>query len=144
VIAGLRPTVLDDFGLVSALGIQVQSLVSAGWQVEYIENLGTDRLPAAVETALFRVTQEALTNVRKHARTNRVCITLRRERKVVSLTVRDWGCGFVPSVVNAPLGPGERIGLPGMRERIARLGGHWQIDSIVGEGTSVSAEVTLP
>src|SRR5205085_6223363 len=73
VVANLRPTTLDDFGLAAALRLQVEELRDEGWQVSYQEALGPARLPSLVETALFRVAQEALTNVRKHAHTTQVC-----------------------------------------------------------------------
>lgn len=144
VIADLRPTVLDDFGLASALGIQVQALENAGWTVEYSETLGSERLPAPVETALFRVAQEALRNVRKHAQTTRVRVALGRDHRNVFLIVEDWGRGFVPGVYDSQTGPGERVGLPGMRERIALIGGRCQIDTTVGLGTRITAKVPLP
>lgn len=143
VIAGLRPTVLDDFGLAPALGIQINALERTGWQVEFSENLGGERLSARVETALFRVAQEALNNVRKHAQTTRVRVALQREQRVVSLLVQDWGCGFVPGTLDAQTAPGERVGLPGMRERIALVGGRCEIDTAPGAGTRVKAEVPL-
>jgi signal transduction histidine kinase len=96
-----------------------------------------------VETALFRVAQEALTNVRKHARTDRMHVTLERRGQAVRLLVRDWGRGFVPSGVPDEADPGERVGLSSMRERVALLGGHFEIHSEPGAGTSVVAEVPL-
>src|SRR5438045_1331658 len=65
-IAGLRPTVLDDFGLATALRLQVEAYRADGWMVTYDETLGPERLPPTLETTLFSVAQEALTNVRKH------------------------------------------------------------------------------
>ena len=77
VIADLRPTALDDLGLGAAVRLQVEKISDEGCEVDYEEALGDERLPAEVETALFRVTQEALTNVRKHAPSARVKISLR-------------------------------------------------------------------
>lgn len=95
VIANLRPTTLDHFGLATALRMQVQELGAEGFEASYEETLGGERLPATLETALFRVAQEALANVRKHAQTDRVSVLLgRRDSGAVSLEVRDWGCGF--------------------------------------------------
>src|SRR5206468_2103039 len=119
VIADLRPTVLDDFGLATALRRQLDTLREEGWQVSYDEALGEGRLPPAVETALFRVAQEALANVRKHAATTRVHLGLRRQKLAVRLEVQDWGRGFRPASARAGAGPGERVGLPGMQERVA-------------------------
>jgi PAS domain S-box-containing protein len=144
IIAGLRPTTLDDFGLTAAIQQQVSSLRSEGLQVVVVLDLGDERLPAEVETTLFRVAQEALTNVRKHARASRVHVTLDRPGSAVRLLVRDEGRGFRPVEVTNGAGPGERVGLSGMRERVSLLGGSFEIRSDPGVGTSVLAEVPLP
>jgi signal transduction histidine kinase len=145
VIADLRPTTLDDFGLATAVRLQVEELRARGYEMIYEETLGEERLPATLETALFRVVQEALTNARKHAGTERVRVTLgHRPGGRVRLEVRDWGRGFDPTGVARGNGPGERVGLSSMRERIALLGGHLEVSSEPGEGTSVVAEVPMP
>jgi signal transduction histidine kinase len=145
VIADLRPTTLDDFGLATAVRMQVVEMRAGGYEARYEETLGEERLPAALETALFRVAQEALNNVRKHAETDQVYVALGRRNGVVRLEVRDWGRGFEPAEVAASGGgPGERVGLSSMRERVALLGGDFEIQSVAGEGTSVTAEVPLP
>jgi PAS domain S-box-containing protein len=144
VIAGLRPTALDDFGLPAAIGLEVEALRSKGWQVTYDEGLGTERLPSEVETALYRVAQEALRNVHKHAGSTRVHVSLRRYARVVRLEVRDWGRGFLS---NGHLGrdrPGEHVGIAGMQERVALLGGRCLVRSREGAGTRVVAEVNAP
>ncbi|MBA2714375.1 MAG: PAS domain S-box protein, partial [Rubrobacteraceae bacterium] len=141
VIADLRPTALDDLGLGAAVRLQVEKISDEGSQVDYEEALGDERLPAEVETALFRVTQEALTNVRKHAPSARVRITLRHLDNSVRLHVRDWGPGFNPEKATEGGGPGERLGLSSMRERVALLGGHLEVRSRPGEGTDVVAEI---
>ena len=144
VIANLRPTILDDFGLVAAARSQVEELRAEGWEVSYDEVLGEERLPAEIETALYRVAREALWNVRKHAGTTWVGIALERRGEKVRLEVRDFGRGFDPSAVSGGGGPGERVGLSSMRERISLLGGVFEIRSRPGSGTSVVAEVPLP
>ena len=144
VIADLRPTVLDDFGLGTAIRQQVQRLGGDGRQIGYEESLGDERLPTAVESALYRVAQESLTNIQKHARSARVQVTLQRLDGSVRLRVRDWGEGFRPEEVATGNGPGERVGLSSMRERISLLGGSFEIHSEPGAGTEVVAEVPLP
>ena len=143
VISDMRPTVLDDFGLAAAIRVQVETLRSEGWDVDYEEALGEERLPTEMETTLFRVAQEALTNVRKHARASRAHVTLERSGETVRLLVRDQGRGFRPGDTLNEGGPGERVGLSGMRERISLLGGRFEIHSEPGSGTSVVAEVGL-
>ena len=144
VIAALRPAVLDDFGLSVALYQEIEELRGDGWQVDYDEKLGEERLPTAVEITLFRVAQEALTNARKHAQTHRARVEIRRQNGTVNLEVRDWGQGFDLKALQGGEGPGERIGLSGMRERVAMLSGEFELSSRPGEGTSVRAWVPLP
>jgi signal transduction histidine kinase len=144
VIAGLRPTALDDFGLATALQMHVAALHADGWEISYHESLGAKRLPPTIETVLYRVAQEALTNIRKHAQTTRVAVTVANHDRRLQLEIQDWGCGFDPLRVFAGAGPGERIGLRGMRERVALLGGHFSLRSSPGAGTLVAAEILLP
>ncbi len=140
-IAGLRPTALDDFGLGTAIRLEVEALRSEGWQVTYEEDLGEERLPSTLETALFRVTQEALTNVRKHAGRAQVVVTLGQHDDNVRLEVRDFGRGFSPHVGSDRPRPGERVGLLSMQERVALLRGQCTVTSQPGAGTQVIAVV---
>ena len=144
VIAGLRPTVLDDFGLDAALQWEVEALREEGWAVAYDCTLGRERLPDVVETTLFRVAQEGLANVRKHAHTTRVRLALRRRGPRVRLEVRDSGRGFDTVAVASGGRPSERVGIAGMLERVALLNGTCQVRSRPGGGTHVIAEVPLP
>ncbi len=143
VIEGLRPAALDDFGLSTAIRLEVEKLRSKGWDLGFEDTLGDARLPAEVETALYRVAQEALTNARKHAGTTRAQVKLTCLPEKIRLEVRDFGRGFDPSTPTTN-GPGERVGLIGMRERVALLGGELEILSEPGAGTSAIAEVPLP
>jgi len=144
VIHDLRPTVLDDFGLAAAVRVQVQTLRSEGLEVGLEEALGDERLPPEVETTLFRVAQEALTNVRKHARASRVRVVLDHPGSAVRLQFTDDGRGFEPDECTRSNGPGERVGLSGMRDRLSLLGGRFELQSEPGSGTTVTAEVDLP
>jgi signal transduction histidine kinase len=143
VIANLRPTTLDDFGLATAIRMQAEELSAEGYKMIYEETLGEARLPGTLESAFFRVAQEALANVRKHAHTQRVRVALGRRDGSVRLEVRDWGRGFTPAEIKQGAGPGERVGLSSMRERIALLGGSLEVLSEPGQGTAVVAEVPL-
>jgi PAS domain S-box-containing protein len=142
-VKGLRPTTLDDFGLVTAVRQRVEELQNEGWEIGYEETFGEERLPTEVEITLFRVTQEALNNVQKHAQTTAACIALTQRGRKVRLEVRDEGRGFDPSAVWAEQGPVERVGLSSMRERVLLLGGELEIRSKPGAGTSVVAEIPL-
>lgn len=144
IIENLRPTALDDFGLAVAVRMRVEELEKEGWEIGHEDALGEERLPDEIETALYRIVQEALTNVRKHARTTRARTRLTRLGSKVRLEVRDEGRGFDPSSASSEGGsPGERVGLSSMRERVALLGGKLKITSRPGAGTSLVAEMPL-
>ena len=144
VIANLRPTVLDDLGLAAAISLEVERLSEEGYQVDYKEHLEEGRLPQEIEITLFRVAQEALTNIRKHAGTRWMSIELRRRDEEVFLEVRDFGRGFDPAALETSGGgPGERVGFAGMRERVSMLGGGLEIRSRPNAGTSVAATIPL-
>jgi PAS domain S-box-containing protein len=143
-IAGLRPTALDDFGLATALRLQVEAQRSSGWKISFEETLGATRLPARIETTLFGVAQEALTNARKHARTTRAHLALERHERTIRLAVQDWGCGFQPRAGSQEASLGEHVGLREMQERVELVGGHLTIASQPEVGTLVVAEVPLP
>jgi signal transduction histidine kinase len=142
-IAGLRPTVLDDFGLAQALRLEVEALRGEGWQVSYEEDIGDQRLPSPIETALFRVAQEALTNIRKHAGRAPVSVSLEQQGRTVRLEVRDKGRGFEAASAHERPRPGERVGLLSMQERVALLRGRCVVKSKLGAGTQVIADVPL-
>ena len=135
----LRPKALDDFGLVAALErLRDTFAEQTGMRVDLESQLG-DRLPSDVETALFRIVQEALTNIVKHARASSVSIVLARTSRTVSAIVEDDGRGFVPDAD----GGGEGLGLLGMGERLALLGGRLKIESSPGAGATIVAEVPI-
>jgi PAS domain S-box-containing protein len=144
VIANLRPTVLDDLGLAAAISLEIERFNEEGYHVDYKEHLDEDRLPGEIEITLFRIVQEALTNIRKHAGTPWVRIELRRRDGGVYLEVRDFGRGFDPAALETfGSGPGERVGFAGMRERVSMLGGELDIRSRPDAGTSVAASIPL-
>jgi signal transduction histidine kinase len=136
----LRPSTLDDFGLGPALEASGAGLEGQGGP-EVKLNVGLaagERLPTRVETALFRITQEALTNVVKHADAKIVHITFSRQERSVVLTIDDDGCGFSRAQV-----PSHRFGLIGMRERTASVNGALDIESQRGSGTRLTVEIPI-
>ena len=135
----LRPSALDDFGLVAALERLTASFSEqTGIAVDFQTALADERLPEEVETALYRIVQESLTNVVKHARARRVSILLARKNSAVKAVVEDDGQGFDPAEQ-----ADDGFGLVGMRERLALLGGRLEIESGRGGGTTVAAEVPV-
>ena len=136
----LRPSALDDFGLVAALERLAASISEqTGIEIDFEPALTTERLPDEVETALYRIVQESLTNVVKHAKARNVSILLSRKPGAVKAVVEDDGRGFDPA-----RDTGDGFGLVGMRERLALLGGRLEVESSEGAGTTVAAEVPLP
>jgi signal transduction histidine kinase len=143
VISGLRPTVLDDLGLASALRQEVEALKRDGFVVAYDENLGSRRLAQEVETTLFSIGREALTNVRKHAGNARVEVRLSLQPETINLDIQDWGRGFDSSKAHLRRDDRERIGLRGMEERVAWLGGQLTLKSRRGKGSRVAVAVPI-
>jgi signal transduction histidine kinase len=136
----LRPSALDDFGLAPAVERLVDTFrEQSGLQVDLEAHLGEARLPSEIETALYRVVQEALTNIVKHAGATRVSVLLRRKDGGLLAVVEDDGAGFDPSRTRE-----AALGLAGMRERLALVGGRLQIESASGAGTTLAAEVPSP
>jgi PAS domain S-box-containing protein len=142
-IGGLRPTILDDFGLAMALRLQVEALQNDGWDLTFEETLGQERLPPKIETTLFGVAQEALTNVRKHSGTTRAHLSVERREMTIHLQVQDWGCGFEPRTLFKVYRPGEHLGIRAMQERVELVGGHLHVTSQAGVGTMVVARVPI-
>jgi PAS domain S-box-containing protein len=138
---GLRPSVLDDLGLAAALGRYAADYERGHGIPVAVEatDRSTDRLPEAVETALYRIVQEALTNTAKHARAKAARIVIQRRPSSVQVTVADDGCGFD----EGDAGSGGQFGLSGMRERAALLGGSLTFESGPGRGTRVVARIPL-
>ncbi len=141
----LRPTALDDLGLPTALRNYVEEWSErSGIATDLRAPDGeAERLPAHVETAVYRIVQEALTNVLRHARASRVSVIVERRADHLLAIVEDNGTGFDVDAAPAPArGPGN-LGLLGMRERAALAGGTLEIESSPGKGTTVFARVPL-
>jgi signal transduction histidine kinase len=135
----LRPSALDDFGLVPALERLAETFrEQTRIHIDIESSLGDDRLPSEVETTVYRIVQEALTNVAKHAEASRISILLTKRDGSVAAVIEDDGRGFDPGAVGD-----EGLGLAGMRERVGLLGGRLRIESAAGAGATLVAEVPL-
>lgn len=135
----LRPAALDDFGLVAALERLVDSFrESTGIEVSLEASIGRERLASEVETTFYRLVQEALTNVVKHADARHVSISLVRKNGSVSAVVEDDGRGFSVEETRD-----DALGLVGMRERVALLGGRITVESSSGRGTTLAVEMPV-
>ncbi len=138
---GLRPSIIDDLGLVASISQLLADVERRNPIKTSIGVIGADRrLPASVELALFRVAQEALSNVERHARATRVDIGLNFDSNGLRLLIRDDGVGL-PSAAAADGFSGDSLGLPGMAERARLIGGSFVIHSGEGEGTTVDVWV---
>jgi signal transduction histidine kinase len=141
VVSELRPAVLEDFGLVSGLrhyATEISELEN--WQLEFVADLSDVKLHPGIETAIFRIAQEALTNARKYANPDRIRVALQTDETNLTLEVRDWGRGFD---IEAFSEERQQLGLVGMQERAALLGGEFQIESQPGKGTLILVYLPL-
>ena len=139
---GMHPSILDDYGLDFALTRHVQQLgTHPGLAVDYQSTAppGQGRLSREVEVTLYRVAQEALTNVVRYSQAAQCSVVLLRDRDEVTLLVEDDGCGFDPGAVARRRDGG--LGLTGIRERVALVGGRCEIESSPGAGTTVRVRV---
>jgi signal transduction histidine kinase len=135
----LRPKALDDFGLAAALERLAQTFAeSTGIHVDLEAQLGKERLPPEVETTLYRIVQEALTNVVKHADASRVSILLVRRDASATAVIEDDGRGFDSQAARE-----DGLGLLGMRERVELHDGRLTVESQAGSGTTLVVEVPL-
>lgn len=140
-VSGLRPPALDELGIVDAIEALLADARLDVPQVVFSHDLPHERLAPHLETAIFRIVQESISNVRRHASAGTVEVRVERwvegAGQRIHLTIRDDGTGFDPSMV-----PEDRFGLEGIRQRASLLGGDAVIRSAPGQGTRV--EVTLP
>lgn len=148
-VSGLRMLALDNLGLAGALEqLLSEEKARAGWkETEFLQNVAGRRFGKPLETGVYRVAQEALTNARKHAETSRVRVLLllgtdeRTGTPRLTLEVCDWGRGFL---LNQKTGGYSRFGLPGMIERVDLLGGVCEQQSTPGLGTVIRAVFSIP
>jgi signal transduction histidine kinase len=134
----LRPASLDHLGLVAALRQHVENMKSRNGLIVQFEAVGiADRLPPEVEITLYRIVQEALSNVLRHAQAARADVLLEQRDEKVVLIVEDDGIGFDPLAAFQS----GRLGLFGMRERVEMLGGSLDVESNAGKGTTIFAEL---
>ncbi|NLJ34242.1 MAG: histidine kinase [Firmicutes bacterium] len=144
IIFALRPMALDDLGLIPALRRYLEGLEEKDNLWVDLVPLGNEiRLPANVEIGAFRIIQEALHNVAKHARVSRAKVTISYGRKQLLISVRDEGIGFDPGKVADRSSGGEHYGLISMRERAELLGGGIEIKSGPGKGTRVIIAIPI-
>ena len=140
----LRPSMLDDLGLVAALRWYVDRQAQRGsFVIDFYADEFDERPSSDVETACFRVAQEAMTNIMRHADAARIKVQIRKIDNELQMVIEDDGRGFDVSNALERAGQGESLGLLGMRERVQLLGGKLEIETAPGEGTNLTARFPL-
>jgi len=141
----LRPLLLDDLGLVPALRWYVdQQAREAGFSAQFTAKSAKQRPPPEVEITCFRLVQEALTNVVRHAKAQRVSVELGQDNEELQLAIRDNGVGFDVLHALEHAAYGTNLGLLGMQERVSLLGGQIEINSTPARGTEIQVRLPLP
>jgi signal transduction histidine kinase len=138
----VRPRILDDLGLIPALDVLAAGVSKRSGTNVVIEGTTEGRLDARIETALYRIVQESLTNATRHSQAKQVTVTVRKDGKWVQAVVRDTGVGFDARAVLTERGA-KGLGLLGIRERLVSLGGTLTLRSAPGKGTEVVAMIPL-
>lgn len=143
-ILDLRPSALDDLGLVAALrSCADRTLRLAGIAFEINADELTNRLPPTIETTVYRIFQEAMSNILRHSKARQVRIELRQQKSVFEGAIIDNGVGFDPESIQLDGSSFRGLGLMGMRERVEQCGGHFEICSEQGEGTRLTLHIPL-
>jgi len=141
---GMRPSILDDYGLESALARHIEEVSkTAGLEIDYqfISPDGLQRLPIGIEVSLFRIAQEAITNIIRHAKASHASVVVLRQLQDITVLVEDNGQGF--SLAVAQEKGDQCLGLMGMKERVNLLGGNFVIESAPGEGTTIRVRIPM-
>ena len=134
----LRPSTLDTLGLLPALLTHIERYQDRTGIAVEMRHHGLDRrFPTRIETTAYRVVQEALTNIARHANAARVTVQFLVDEETMTIVIRDNGRGFILN------GTADAGGLSGMRERAELLNGTWSIETVLGAGTVVTAELPL-
>jgi signal transduction histidine kinase len=137
----LRPAMLDDLGLVPTLLWHFERFTAQTHIRVSLKHTGLNtRFPRELETAVYRIVQEALTNVARHAKTDQATVRLWSDGDILGVQVEDYGIGFnLQAMTGAP----NSSGLKGMRERVELLSGQFTIETLPGSGTKLTAELPI-
>jgi signal transduction histidine kinase len=143
-ILALRPSVLDDLGLVAALRSHAERLFNGSGIAFKLDSSGlVKRLPPSIETALYRIFQEALSNVVRHSGADQVKVTLAQRDSFFEGEIADNGHGFDPEIIGREANSPHGLGLLGMQERVAQCGGSMELVSHKGKGTCIHIRIPL-
>ena len=141
----LRPSILDKFGLIVALERYIEEYRNKNHiDIDlYINGMKNDRLPSKIEVSVYRIVQEALTNIAKYAKASNVSIIIEQSKNLLSIIIEDDGVGFNPEIILKKEPTKLNLGLLGMQERASLLGGNLQIESEFGKGTSIYVKLPI-
>ncbi|MEJ2111889.1 MAG: ATP-binding protein [Acidobacteriota bacterium] len=140
----MRPSILDDYGLDSALARHIEEVSQhADMEIDYNYSSPPDeeRLPSRIEVCMFRIAQEAITNIQRHSGASHASVVVLRQAHEITMLVEDNGNGFHLSMLKEKRD--KCLGLIGMKERVALLGGDVDIESTSGDGTTVRVRIPL-
>lgn len=145
-IFALRPVQFDEFGFVGGLQRYIHEFAGQhAWEAHVDLSHAPSTLPLELEAVCFRVVQEALTNIAKHANATRVSVQIRLDQQILDICVRDNGRGFDPeAITNTPHYDSSKVGLRQMAERLAAIGGQISISSSPATGTELHARMPVP
>lgn len=139
VMSGLRPPILDEAGIVLAIAYLVAEQATPNeLQIDFTHRVSFERLEPLLEGTVFRIVQEALTNIKRHSKASRAEVKLSERDGMIRVEVRDWGVGFDPALVSK-----DRFGLEGIRKRAELMGGRAEISTAPGEGTLVCVDLPI-
>jgi signal transduction histidine kinase len=135
-VGGLRPPILEEMGAASAISYLIDNLPQSELSIDFVAEVQSDRLDPFLEAAIYRIVQQAISNIQRHSRASRARVRLTQQGDWINVDIQDWGVGFDPSGVSE-----DRFGLQGIRERARLMRGRAVIDSAPGKGTHISVDL---
>jgi signal transduction histidine kinase len=137
-IGGLRPPILEEMGVVSAISYLIDNLPHNKITIDFSAKVQSERFEPLLEAAIYRIVQQAINNIQRHSRANRAEIALTQQGIWIHLEIQDSGIGFDPSSVSE-----DRFGIQGIRERARLMRGRAVIDSAPGKGTRINVDLPV-
>jgi PAS domain S-box-containing protein len=138
-ISGLRPPILSELGVVAAIENMIEELNQReGPPIEWVQNVQFSRLAAPLESSIFRIVQECLTNARRYSKSSRIRVELTQTKDQLQIQIQDWGIGFDPTKVQ-----GDHFGLRGIHERVRLLGGSVTIHAAPSQGVCIAIDLPM-
>ncbi len=137
-IGGLRPPILEEMGVVSAISYLIDNLPHNKLTIDFSAKVQSERFEPLLEATIYRIVQQAINNIQRHSRASRAKVRLAQQGDWINVEIQDWGIGFDPSNVSE-----DRFGLQGIRERARLMRGRAVIDSAPGKGTHIKVDLPV-